>query len=491
MTRPLFLLLFLLVAAPLFYYTRISRDFSRAGGSTRDATRGISRDNSGHGVGNEPLTVDEEEEYDGLVALFRNATAYFSTDEEELKDLKVERSSGLRALESALCENTDFADGKTADDEFGPWTGFLHREKEARTKLWEAALVDRPEAPNLDIVRFVDGEFWVRNRAEKRGFWKNCRRNYAAILDVLASLAKKHGLFLPEIRIPIDCTDGTSHNGIHLPHFAPSKQPGVHSILLPNFQHVMWLMLPPPGAGRAPGSRTKWDTKEAKAIWRGTLGGNHLGLKDVLPLHHPRLSLLLHSTLHPNELDAKCTPRHATFVFGYPEWRESITAKYCVKEKIPWEDQVDRFKYMVSVDGYGAAFRVWRIFASGVVPMLPSNNVYLEHYYGLLRPWVDYVPAPTWSLAESIQWLRENDHAAHRIALNALRFSKRNHSLKATLCYLLQLWTRLAELQEGLDWGKIERTFASRLDGVAAVNGTDQGKVPFVKVSELKKLGLD
>lgn len=441
-----------------------------------------------------PLSSAETAEYDALVALFRNSTAFFGRDEDELVDLKA-RAPLNYGFRDALCVGTDFADKRVVDAEFGPWTAFLEREPEVKRQMWQAALEDRPEFENLDIIRIRRGRTFVRNRKERKRYWKNCRKNYGSVLEHLASLARAHGSTLPDIWLVMDCRDGNSRTDVHFPYLAASKLPGVKAILVPNFQYVQWLMRPAQAATqRATGTRTSWDSKIPKAVWRGTLGGYNLGVKEVLPLHHVRPSLLLHGRKHPDLVDAECTPRGRYFNYTFPEWDTEVQQRYCQwNHSLSWNDQIDRYKYMVSVDSFGAAFRVWRLLASGLTPMLPSDNTFLEHYYSLLEPWVHYVPSATWELDRGVRTLQNDDHLAKRIALNALRFARRNLSLRATFCYFHQVWTRMAELQEGVDWREMERWYGdylARTNATPLVSGSDVRKKPFVSLRELSKLGI-
>lgn len=439
-----------------------------------------------------PWTPGEEAEYTRLLLLLRNVTGFFGRHEEDMIRIESSPPLGADGFRDAVCAGSDFADGRVVDDEFGPWAPFLDKDPIFRQKMWEAALLDRPEFRNLDIVRVVNGTISVRNRRERLGFYTSCRKNYSVIFEYLLGLARLHGATLPDVRFLFDCRDGASQRGIHFPFLVASKVPGVKSILVPNFQFALLLLPPTPETEPKP-PVTNWESKEQKAIWRGKLYGSDLGVDEVLPLHHPRTSLIMHGEKHPDLLDAKCTLRSKNFVYHCPESHREILQKYCNdSNKLAWEDQIDRFKYMVSVDGYGAAFRVWRMLASGTTPMLPSNNVFVEHYYELLKPWVHFVPSPTWHIADAVLYLRENDALAKRMALNSLRFAYRNLSLRATLCYFWQIWARMAELQGGLDWEGMEKRYAGFLRQLqdqgelnAAVNGSDVQNMPFVALREL------
>ncbi|KAI9018458.1 hypothetical protein DFJ74DRAFT_708628 [Hyaloraphidium curvatum] len=152
-----------------------------------------------------------------------------------------------------------------------------------------------------------------------------------------------------------------------------------------------------------------------------------------------------HSALHPLLLDAACDP----------VWNPGFAAKFFTEETRDYilrglcrngsflgqKEQADGFRYAVSVDGFGAAFRSFQVLSSGMTPLLPSDNQFEEHFYGLLKPWYHFVPTETWRLHEAVEYLRRHDAAARRIALRAMQFAKRNLRLRPTL--LFPLGTRL------------------------------------------------
>ena len=59
------------------------------------------------------------------------------------------------------------------------------------------------------------------------------------------------------------------------------------------------------------------------------------------------------------------------------------------------------------------------------------------------------LPVPTAALllvAQIVQWLREHDDLAHRIALEGQRFAARHLSKPARLCYIRKLLTEFGSL---------------------------------------------
>ena len=201
--------------------------------------------------------------------------------------------------------------------------------------------------------------------------------------------------------------------------------------------------------------------------------------------------MVIQAAKRPDLIDAICWNKFSQ-TWNYESWDKAIYAKYCVNTTfLTMKDQDNKHRYVLNGDGIGAAFRVFKIMSSGMVPIFPVDNNYEEHFYPLLRPWRDYVPMGTWDLAKTVEFLRSNDAFARHIALNAMKFASRNLLLKPTMCYSLQVWRRMAKLQEGLDWKEIERVYGAFLaeKGFKTADGEDDiAKRPFVKMEDWLKL---
>ena len=185
-----------------------------------------------------------------------------------------------------------------------------------------------------------------------------------------------------------------------------------------------------------------WELRDAKAVWRGQLNFHPAGhpAGAVPELNQIRVVLVDQGIRHPELIDAVCGPRQL-------EHLAFLNRRYCRNNSaISMREQADRFRFALSVDGFGAAFRTFKVLSSGVTPMLPQDSQFVEHFYGRLIPWYEYVPTSTWALAAAVRFLREHDALARHIALNALRFAKRNLLLQPTLCYILLIWRRIAAL---------------------------------------------
>lgn len=81
--------------------------------------------------------------------------------------------------------------------------------------------------------------------------------------------------------------------------------------------------------------------------------------------------------------------------------------------------------------------------------ILKQASPLIAYYYAALVPWVHYVPFYELSsddIMEAIEWLKENDDVARRIARNAKTFALEHLTRPARLCYYQELFTRLGKL---------------------------------------------
>ena len=103
------------------------------------------------------------------------------------------------------------------------------------------------------------------------------------------------------------------------------------------------------------------------------------------------------------------------------------------------------YKYMLSIDGNGAASSAQWIFASGCVPLFvthPKQHFWLKEF---MIPMVNYVPISydLSDLTEKIQWLVDHDEEALQISINAREFHKTVLSSKFQADYIRHAMVKL------------------------------------------------
>ncbi|XP_076015283.1 protein O-glucosyltransferase 2-like isoform X1 [Genypterus blacodes] len=170
-----------------------------------------------------------------------------------------------------------------------------------------------------------------------------------------------------------------------------------------------------------------WPEKNATAFWRG---------RDS---RQERLEMVKLSRAHPNMLDAAFTN---FFFFKHDESLYGPLVKH-----VSFFDFF-KYKYQINIDGTVAAYRLPYLLAGDSV-VLKQDSVYYEHFYKQLRPWEHFIPirADLRDLLEKIQWARDHDEEARKIALAGQQFA-RNHLMgDSILCYYYKLFEEYAKLQ--------------------------------------------
>lgn len=168
-----------------------------------------------------------------------------------------------------------------------------------------------------------------------------------------------------------------------------------------------------------------WQDRDPKAFWRG---------RDS---RRERLQLVTLSRKHPELLNASLT----NFFFFRNE-----EETYGPKEKHISFFKFFDYKYQVNIDGTVAAYRFPYLLGGGSLVMKQESK-YHEHFYGLVQPWVHYVPVrrDLSDLIEHIRWAQNNDDKAHKIALAGQKFAQENLLPKDIFCYHGQLFKEWAK----------------------------------------------
>ncbi|KAM0745918.1 hypothetical protein T439DRAFT_330273 [Meredithblackwellia eburnea MCA 4105] len=163
-----------------------------------------------------------------------------------------------------------------------------------------------------------------------------------------------------------------------------------------------------------------WENKTMnKAIWRGSTTGARLDIPNMRKWsQRPRLCLLYRQpgtiTLPYSPLDTPSTLgpmsafttrltmlayRYFDFKFiGEPEQCDDPTACEEFKALPVWGDWViqddqNKYKYTIDVDGNGWSGRFFRLMSTGTMVM--KSTIFPEWYADHIQPWVHYVPVST------------------------------------------------------------------------------------------------
>ncbi|KAK5609710.1 Protein O-glucosyltransferase 2 [Crenichthys baileyi] len=170
-----------------------------------------------------------------------------------------------------------------------------------------------------------------------------------------------------------------------------------------------------------------WPEKNATAFWRG---------RDS---RQERLQLVKLSRAHPDFIDAAFTN---FFFFKHDESLYGPLVKH-----VSFFDFF-KYKYQINIDGTVAAYRLPYLLAGDSV-VLKQDSGYYEHFYNELRPWEHYIPikANLGDLLEKIQWARDHDEEARKIALAGQQLARSHLMGDSIFCYYYKLFKEYARLQ--------------------------------------------
>jgi len=196
--------------------------------------------------------------------------------------------------------------------------------------------------------------------------------------------------------------------------------------------------------------QVEWNAKKSMAVFRGSTTGS-----GVTPSTNQRLKALELCELNPTYLDV-----------GIVKWntrvRKHITSKYLqtierktypIVNSLSLQDQTNKYKYILTLEGHVAAYRLSYELSSGSVIIL-ADSKWKIWYSRFLKPFVHYVPVKNdlSNLIETIEWCRNHDDECQSIVANAQEFYRKYLNADAILDYLQHIFVKLAIDIGGYSW---------------------------------------
>lgn len=230
-----------------------------------------------------------------------------------------------------------------------------------------------------------------------------------------------------------------------VPVFAPTKHiDDKNLVVIPDqqtFEHMQDLIK----EVKLGNSKYPSATKSPKAFWRGsTTGGFYFPENYTM---FPRTKLLEISKQYPEILDAKFHN-----VVDYWGSANSLNSLFHALEYLSNSISVSehmQYKYQILIDGHSASWSrcYWQLHSNSVI--LKQNSNYIQWYYGLLKPYVHYIPFDYYcsDLIEKIQWAEEHDDDVKQIIKNANAIAEDCLKYSDMLLYLYAVITTYAKLQ--------------------------------------------
>jgi Glycosyl transferase family 90 len=194
----------------------------------------------------------------------------------------------------------------------------------------------------------------------------------------------------------------------------------------------------------------EWASKTDKAVFRGSSTG--LG---VTPATNQRLLALEMAETSDSYLDVGITKWNLRIRKHMNNQHVEIIERksYPLKDRMTLQQQTDKFKYILNLEGHTAAFRLGYELSSKSVVLLADSKWKLW-YSDFLEPYTHYVPVKNdlSDLYDMIRWCRDNDERCVQIIKNANAFYEKYLGVDGILDYLQLIFSKISESVDGYEW---------------------------------------
>lgn len=197
-------------------------------------------------------------------------------------------------------------------------------------------------------------------------------------------------------------------------------------------------------------NRVQWCDKKDIAVFRGSSTGS-----GVTPLTNQRLRALELSERHPKHLDVGFVKwntrirKHASSKFLETIERQS----YPKVAPLSLQEQTDKYKYILTLEGHVAAYRLSYELSSNSLILLADSRWKLW-YSQFLKPFIHYIPVKEdlSDLIVKIEWCRNNDAECQRIVANANKFYEKYLGVDGILDFLQRTFIDLSRTIGEYSW---------------------------------------
>ena len=186
----------------------------------------------------------------------------------------------------------------------------------------------------------------------------------------------------------------------------------------------------------------EWTHKKKIAIWRGSTTGG--AWTEMNWRNQTRAKLSSKCNARPDLCDAKITG----YVQGADAIRGVIENDLGKAPRMELEE-ICSYRYVIVVDGNGpASSRLLTLLRNCKSLLLVQETQFKLFWMAGFQPFVHYVPLAEnlEDLYDRIQWVRNNDDAAHRIASNAHDFARHYFTDDFVVRYMTTLFEKYAAL---------------------------------------------
>lgn len=191
--------------------------------------------------------------------------------------------------------------------------------------------------------------------------------------------------------------------------------------------------------------KTAWENKIPKYFWRGKANDAD-NYNDRNMWTRWRRGKFCHlSKQHAELMDVAFSGHHCHSLSSdlIEEFYRFFPRKGCT-----WEEYME-YKYLPELDGYvaGTPGYAWKLLSNCAV--FKHDSPYRIWFSGQTLPWVHYIPfkEDLSDIFEKLQWAKEHDEEAKRIAENGRQFAKENIMPEHLYLYCYKVLKKYASLQ--------------------------------------------
>lgn len=188
------------------------------------------------------------------------------------------------------------------------------------------------------------------------------------------------------------------------------------------------------------GMEIPWDSRIPLAFWRGHTTGGDYTVETWE--HRPRSQLALLSQKNPRHLDCALV----SFIQGTQEAEMLMRKARLFKDGCDATIQM-RYRYLIAIDGHtsASAFK-WELFTGSLV--FRNDSEWEEWFSNAIIPYEHYIPYKLnlSDLIHQIDWARNNDEAARKIALQGQLFAEQNLTTGSVLLYAYKTLVAYSQL---------------------------------------------
>lgn len=308
------------------------------------------------------------------------------------------------------------------------------------TEMLDTVMREAEGGGELVRFRILDNQISVVDQGKL-----NMGQRLESMRQVLSTLCEMTPL--PNMDFIISLGDALDGMNVAAPVLVFAKHKDSNKVvLIPDFealsnQGVHLLHIVEQGINKYP-----WNKKISKAFWRGATTGGMISKDSFLSI--PRSQAVKFSLERPSLIDARFTD---LVQCDDPELVQEHFSSYFSKP-LPVKNHL-KYKYQLLIDGNTCAYSraYWQLFSNCAILKQSSPN--LQWFYGLLKPYVHYIPLQNdlSDLPEKILWSKDHDKEVRNIISNAQMLAQENLKQADVYYYLYLTLLEYAKMQKDPD----------------------------------------